>query len=116
MLHQSLPANFIMSQAASFCRGLRDETGTDLTDVNIPAAAVVYDLLKALGMPDRVIALALTPDEMTVLAMGDDPNAIRLRCQLCDCEADQLVPYRGHWLLLCDQHAIQVVKTGQIHH
>jgi hypothetical protein len=116
MLHQSLPANFIMSQALAFCRGLRDETGSDLTDVQIPAAAVVYDLLRAIGIPDKVIGLALNPAEMNELAMGDNPGAIPLRCQLCDEEATQLVPYRGNHLLLCDDHAYKIETTGQLQH
>jgi len=118
LLHQSLNINYIMSAAMDLCAGLRDETGSDtLMDVTLPAAAVVYDLLHALGMPDHIICQALNQDEMHELAMGSSESTLLLRCQKCDDEATQLVPYRGNRLLLCDAHAAEIRSlTPILHH
>jgi hypothetical protein len=70
----------------------------------MPVATLVFDVLKAMGIPDNSLNMVLTPGE---LGQIDDPEytaADCLKCQLCAEEATKLMPYRGNWLLLCDDH------------
>ena len=107
MLQQSISVNYIIVAATEFCETLRQQTGqTNLAEVSMSPAAVVYDVLKSLSLPDWLIRSALTTAEASELCDDTDTHAIR--CQRCGEPAERLVTYRNNELLLCEAHAAQL--------
>lgn len=101
MIVQSLHVNYIIGSAATLVANLRDEI-----DLNtpMPARMLILDTLRAIGIPDRGLAMIFSRTELTGLVDYADEDDMLIKCQRkgCDEEATVVEKYRNGWLLLCD--------------
>jgi hypothetical protein len=106
MLQQSLPLNSTIANLADLCAAWREEG--DLTVIKMSPAMVIFDVLKLMGVPDKLLPQVLTHEELEAIGDSDWKNrnkpAIAVKCQFCQEEAEGMVRIRGAWYLVCDNH------------
>lgn len=108
MLSQTLSIHSTTAAAAALLHDWRTDMG-NLAHTELPVSLVVYDLLRAIGLPENAIRLVLTTGELALLDDAIAPLAPVARCQSCGEEATRLVNHhRRGKLLLCDPCAVKL--------
>ena len=94
----------IIGQLNQLCQTWRAEYGQSLDQVvNVPVSTIVFDVLKAIGMPDNGAELVLAiQNHFTDPPAGEN----QLACTFCDQQASYLVQMKnGDMVLACFDHA-----------
>lgn len=103
MLMQSLPLHSTIGRLRDLCAGFREDCD-DLSEMMVPASLVIFDVMKAIGIPDNALALVLTSRELNTIGdpFEEDPSQNPVKCQFCGEEAEHMVKVRGAWMLVCE--------------
>lgn len=114
MVKQMMQANYIMRSAARFI-GEQQQVRGDLTTAQAPVGLIVFDLLRAIGVPMNGLEMLLGSEFVESI----DPVAFNtsfqdeFKCNLCEETARKMVcTCGGNHMLVCHRCATDLEKFG----
>lgn len=95
----------MLAQLSVLCNMWRAEFGQDLSKVDMPVSEVVFDVLKAIGIPDNGVGLVLQ-------VQGKEDGEKQLPCSFCEEPAAYLAQAKREPVLVCAKHSADATKQG----
>lgn len=95
----------MLAQLSMLCNTWRAEFGQDLNQVEMPVSEIVFDVLKAIGIPDNGVGLVL---QFT----GKEEGEQQLPCSFCEEPAAFIAQAKREPVLVCAKHSADATQQG----